>query len=1193
MEELMWEQFTVTLHKDPKRGFGIAISGGRDNPKFDTGDTSIIVSDVVAGGPADGLLQEDDRVVTVNTTPLINVPYSFAVQQLRKCGKVAQITIKRARRIPVSPVRKPVSTEPDERMLNMIEDEVEYDRRSAHSWDSRDRSPDRGFSRDIGFIAENSRGRPYERNRSPEHDYRRDHNRGRSTDRDRSPEHDYRRDHSRGRSLDRGLSPDRDYRRDHVHDRNIDRDHIFERRYDKDHSPPRGYGQREHSDFRSERPVARSQSRERHLSRSPSPVSNKDSRHYRDQEMERPLTVNLSKNKPNEEYGLRLGSQIFIKQMTDTGLASKDGNLQEGDIILKINGTVTENLSLADARKIIEKSRGRLQLVVQRDSRQTLINIPPLDDSESDHEDISDIESNHSRSPPQDRKSQHSDLSSHSSTEKLKEKSSAKTEPPNRMAKMGAMPTPFKVTTDTPAVAAEPETDHSHLEEPPGVARPSPGKASMKTVPEVRSAPRVYLQPSEEDIQIYGANTKMVRFQKGESVGLRLAGGNDVGIFVAGVQEGSPADQEGLCEGDQILKVNNQDFRCLIREDAVLFLLEIPKGDDVTILAQSKYDVYKEVLESDRGDNFFIRTHFEYEKESPQSLPFIRGDVFKVVDTLYDGKLGSWLAVRLGRDAKPLDKGIIPNRSRAEQIANSQNLKSTSNDRGDFWRLRGQRSGGKKNLRKSREDLTAIPASSKYPAYERVVLREAGFRRPVVLFGPIADVAMEKLAADLPDRFQVAKTEPRDAGSEKPTGVVRLNTVRQIIEQDKHALLDVTPKAVELLNYTQWYPIVIFFNPDSKSGVKTLRQRLASTSNKSSRKLYDQANKLKKTCAHIFTEIINLNSANDAWYGSLKDAIDTQQCQSVWVSEAKVEGTEEDADLDERMSYLTAMGADYLSYDSRLTSDLEDADGDGGAYTDNELEEMIDEPQVSSLGRSSEPVHNDEILRRPSPEPKAQMRRAGSRELLREPSPPPSFKPEPPKAKLQQKEEMPYPQYDIGKNYEIKPGIQTPPSSEHPQAAVGSVSRVGPPPVAMKPAFGGRAVVKPAALPTNFHAQEEQPATNEGENVPKSVLGKVKIFENLDVQARTQRMLELQEAENARLELAQKNPDLYAVPVKPSQQVSSRPPEPQKPYSTQNYHENRASYGSDADEEEYRRQLADQAKRGYYPQPSKYRDTEL
>lgn len=71
--------------------------------------------------------------------------------------------------------------------------------------------------------------------------------------------------------------------------------------------------------------------------------------------------------------------------------------------------------------------------------------------------------------------------------------------------------------------------------------------------------------------------------------------------------------------------------------------------------------------------------------------------------------------------------------------------------------------------------------------------------------------------------------------------------------QDKHALLDVTPKAVDTLNYTQWYPIVILFSPDSKHGVKAMRQRIIPSSNRSARKLYDQALKLRKTCSHLFT----------------------------------------------------------------------------------------------------------------------------------------------------------------------------------------------------------------------------------------------------------------------------------------------------------------------------------------------------
>lgn len=78
--------------------------------------------------------------------------------------------------------------------------------------------------------------------------------------------------------------------------------------------------------------------------------------------------------------------------------------------------------------------------------------------------------------------------------------------------------------------------------------------------------------------------------------------------------------------------------------------------------------VYEDILASGRGDSFFIRTHFEYEKEAPQSLPFSRGEIFKVTDTLYDGKLGNWLAIRSDKDNQLLEKGIIPNKSRSVHL---------------------------------------------------------------------------------------------------------------------------------------------------------------------------------------------------------------------------------------------------------------------------------------------------------------------------------------------------------------------------------------------------------------------------------------------------------------------------------------------------------------------------------------------
>ncbi|XP_070844686.1 tight junction protein ZO-2a isoform X2 [Chaetodon trifascialis] len=1221
MEETVWEQYTVTLQRDPKMGFGIAVSGGRDNPNEESGETSIVVSDVLQGGPADGLLFENDRVVQVNAIPMDGAIHSFAVQTLRKCGKVAKVTVKRPRKVPVNLLNRPPS--PDDRVFNNDYNEdynYEQDRRSVYSGRSgggRDHSLERerggGGYMDSGY---QTRERDYDR------DYDR-RERGRSMERDLSPDRQYRRDGSRGRTLDRERSPDRPYRSEHMlardfspdrryrSERALDRDHSPDRRYrseralDREYSPDRRYRSermldrtnspdlrhrhdsrspargrgRDHSFERGrdripsdprkyDEPLKRSGSRDR-LDRSPSPAAMPIplARPARDLEpLEKPLNVLLLKNRPNEEYGLRLGSQLFIKEMTNTGLASRDGNLQEGDIILKINGTVTENLSLSDAGKLIEKSRGKLQLVVQRDRRQVLIRVPPMVDSDSELDDISEIESYRSYSPQDDRRGHHSDLSSHSSNERLRDK--PREDPPNRLAKMGAMPTPFRgsdrVVEDTPPLQAE-------REEPRSETPPAP---AVTVAPKVHAPPKVPMKPSIEDQEVYGPNTVMVRFLKGDSVGLRLAGGNDVGIFIAGVQEDSAAEQEGLRTGDQIMKVNNVDFRGMVREDAVLYLLEIPKGEDVTILAQSKPEVYKDILASGRGDSFFIRTHFEYEKEAPQSLPFTRGEIFKVTDTLYDGKLGNWLAIRSDKDNQLLEKGIIPNKSRAEQMSNVQNAAraASGNDRGDFWRLRGQRAAKKKDLRKSREDLSAAPVATRFPAYERVVLREAGFKRPVVIFGPISDAVNEKLANDMPNDFVIAKTEPKDAGSEKSSGVVRLNTIRQIIEQDHHALLDVTPKAVDTLNYTQWYPIVIFLNPDSKQGIKTMRSRLVPGSTRSARKLYEQSVKLRKTCSHLFTGSIDLNSANDAWYGSVKDSIREQQDRAVWVCEGKLDGSEEDLDLhDDRMSYLSAMSADYLSMDSRLTSDYEDTADEGGAYTDNELDEPLDEPQpVSAISRSSEPVLPDE---KPHPEPRARMRRSGSREMLnREPSPPPSFVPEPPKVRVQTRT-------DSSRSYDSHS------SSTISSDAVGG-NKPPPPPVALKPSI----------IRLNQPSEEQSPEREEEDPANKSFLGKIKAFEKMDHLARAQRMLELQEAESARLEIAQKHPDIYAVPVKlpkpnlnrPQPIGSSSNPEQHTPFRPP-YSETR---GHEDDEDEYRRQLADQTKRGYY-NPQKYKDTEL
>lgn len=871
-ETVIWEQHTVTLHRAPGFGFGIAISGGRDNPHFQSGETSIVISDVLKGGPAETLLQENDRVVMVNAVSMDNVEHAYAVQQLRKSGKNAKITIRRKRKVQI-----PVSRGGDRETMSEREEE--------------DDTEEDDYEGPAAHAAGASGGTSRRNERSS------------STGR---------RDHSNSR--ERSISPRSD------------------RRSVASNVPPR------------------------------------------------PSNVTLVKSRKNEEYGLRLASHIFVKDISPESLAARDGNIQEGDVVLKINGTVTENLSLIDAKKLIERSKGKLKMVVQRDERATLLNIPDLDNSipsaNSDRDDISEIHSlasdhshertRRSRSRSPDKRSEPSDISGHSPQQMSNGSHRSREE--ERISKPAAVSTPVKMAED--ALLA-PSTDQ-------------PGDKQIPPLPEPKP---VYAQPGQPDVDlpvspsdapvpsvahddsILRPSMKLVKFRKGESVGLRLAGGNDVGIFVAGVLEDSPAAKEGLEEGDQILRVNNVDFANIIREEAVLFLLDLPRGEEVTILAQKKKDVYRRIVESDVGDSFYIRTHFEYEKESPYGLSFNKGEVFRVVDTLYNGKLGSWLAIRIGKNHQEVERGIIPNKNRAEQLSSVQYTlpKTAGGDRADFWRFRGLRTS-KRNLRKSREDLSAQPVQTKFPAYERVVLREAGFLRPVVIFGPIADVARDKLGREVPDLFELAKSEPRDAGTDqRSSGIIRLHTIKQIIDRDKHAVLDITPNAVDRLNYAQWYPIVVFLNPDSKQGVKTMRTRLCPESRKSARKLHERALKLRKNNHHLFTATINMNNMNDGWYGGLKEIIQQQQNQLVWVSEGKADGApDDDLDIhDDRLSYLSAPGSEYSMYstDSRHTSDYEDTDTEGGTYTDQELDETLNDevgpPSEPAITRSSEPVRED------------------------------------------------------------------------------------------------------------------------------------------------------------------------------------------------------------------------------------------
>ncbi|XP_042338318.1 tight junction protein ZO-3 [Plectropomus leopardus] len=1112
MEELtIWEQHTITLSKDPKVGFGFAISGGKDKPHPDNGDTAVVVSDVLPNGPALGRLFNKDQIVMVNGVSMENVHSNFTIQTLKSCGKTANITVKRPRKIQIPATTRPTRAASHSNLLDA--DPPRRTRRYSDGSDNRD---------------------------------------------------------SRYRYRARSTSPDRN-----------------------------GHG--------NTLPL----------------MSSGYKRLPRQDVAEKPIKTTLVKKRITDEYGLKLGSQIFIKHMTDTGLAAKEGTLQEGDLILKINGMTTENLSLLETKHLVEKSRGKLTMTVLRDDRKFLVTIPEVEDSapnseddrrrdsSSELEDISDLDeeipthrtSRHpnrerrtrrrerererereraelppaksrdsspvrstlSRPPPKsyaprrapsESESDHSasprparrespDVRDHSNKYKslsgmstlpnphaspvvpnwtasrasssasrprrpVSESDSDRSASPPRRRESPRPDSKYKVLPDMPLpglrgspitirqepprrvnspvraplpdsgseseesvgrpqrqsttysqdslsryrvlpdVALQPEVEPTRWIDPPQEARsesesedsytsvprrestgstnskthnryrvlpdikpaaiavkqerprriPSPARPppddssesdklshlrrsgssereeSHRRAPRtangtgrsgisVKSNPPAHTKPVEEPIYSlppdsypspnpgYSSDVYKVSFVKENSVGLRLVGGNDVGIFVGGVQPNSPAYEEGMKEGDQIMQVNKVDFGHFTREEAANFLLNIKKGERIEICTQHKMDIYKKIIKSNLADNFYIRTHFDHEAEGPIGLSFTRGEVFRVVDTMHRGKLGNWLASRMGNDLREMDKGTIPNQARAETLASIEQAQRSSGERqpsaprAEFWKLRGLRGNKKneKNVRRSRDDLLHLTIQGKFPAYEKVLLREANFKRPIVIMGPLNDIAMEKLAREMPDEYEVADMVPRSGDSSST--VIKLDTVRRIAEKDKHPLLDITPTAVERLNYIQYHPMVLFLDPHSRKDVKAMRQRYSPNSNKSSRRLYSQALKLRKHCSHLFSARVDLQPGSNIWYDSLKDKIRHQQSKPVWVSEVTLErGGEQDLDaLDQTQS-------DYLS----AASDLEDTDGEAftdEAYTDEDLEEAYRDHNEATLPRGS------------------------------------------------------------------------------------------------------------------------------------------------------------------------------------------------------------------------------------------------
>ncbi|KAF2358834.1 Guanylate kinase/L-type calcium channel beta subunit [Trinorchestia longiramus] len=581
------------------------------------------------------------------------------------------------------------------------------------------------------------------------------------------------------------------------------------------------------------------------------------------------------------DLGVVLGCRLYVKEIVRGSLAAKNGQLREGDELVKINNSVTDNLSLKEARKLLDSHKEELQLVVRR----------------------------HTQSPP-------SAVSAAASLAPVNKEACV----PNRglgyPAQQNLYVQPPSRPTDPSAHYSPPPLLDSNNHNMFGGVGPSSdfqyGSAGegggMSSPPDSGAAslpPRPPL-PRPEDYYPHRAPTnsshapdgspikpqgpvpepRYVSFRKEGSVGIRLTGGNEVGIFVTAVQPGSQAQVQGIVPGDKVLKVNDMDLTNMTREDAVLYLMS--QQDQIDLLVQTRLQDYQHILASQKGDLFYIKTHFHYDPEGTGELSFRSGDIFRVVDTLHGGVVGAWQVERMGRNNQETQRGTIPNKARAEELATAQfnaakKEQTQSESRSGFFKRR-RNSRRSKSLGKDHwEDVMFGESMSKFPAYERVSLQHPGFVRPVVLFGPLADVARTKLLTDNPDKFSSPQLDSN--GEKHQASIIRLSAIREIVERGKHAVLDITPSAVDRLNYAQFYPIVIYLRVDSKQAVKEMRAGFPK-GRQSSKKLYEQSLKVERLWGHVFTSTLTLTQP-DTWPRKLAQAIAQHQAQPVWMAQSK------------------------------------------------------------------------------------------------------------------------------------------------------------------------------------------------------------------------------------------------------------------------------------------------------------------
>ncbi|XP_055868833.1 disks large homolog 1-like isoform X3 [Biomphalaria glabrata] len=197
-------------------------------------------------------------------------------------------------------------------------------------------------------------------------------------------------------------------------------------------------------------------------------------------------------------------------------------------------------------------------------------------------------------------------------------------------------------------------------------------------------------------------------------------------------------------------------------------------------------------------------------------------------------------------------------------------------------------------------------------SYETVVQQELKYTRPVIILGPQKDRINDDLISEFPDKFGscvphttrerrpheedgrdyhfVASREQMEKDIQNhlfiEAGVYNDNlygtsvaSVKEVAEQGKHCILDVSGNAIKRLQVAGLYPIAIFIKPKSAESIMEMNKRITE---EQAKKTYERALKLEAEFGEYFTAVVQGDTADEI-YSKIKEVISDQSGPHIWV----------------------------------------------------------------------------------------------------------------------------------------------------------------------------------------------------------------------------------------------------------------------------------------------------------------------